>query len=75
MSRSPEGYGRGASGLIHLATKGVEKTTNDLSLSHDQHQTSMQYHTSTAVANIEGNQQQKVSLPEYLVNRPCFYHF
>ena len=33
MSRSPEGYGSGASGLIHLAAKGVEKTTNDLSLS------------------------------------------
>ena len=32
MSRSPEGYGSGASG-IHLAAKGVEKTTNDLSLS------------------------------------------
>ena len=33
MSRSPEGYGSSASGLIHLAAKGVEKTTNDLSLS------------------------------------------
>ena len=33
MSRSPEGYGSGALGLIHLAAKGVEKTTNDLSLS------------------------------------------
>ena len=32
MSRSPEGYGSGASGLIHLTAKGVEKITNDLSL-------------------------------------------
>ena len=29
---SPEGYGSGASGLIHLATKGLGKTTNDPSL-------------------------------------------
>ena len=35
LSQSPEGYGSGASGSIHLAAKGlgVEKTTNDFSLS------------------------------------------